>query len=46
MLEERVNLMGKCRFSNSGIYPFEKDLFTCFVGLSSKPHHTPLPKSF
>lgn len=24
----------------------KKDLFTCFVGLSPKPHLTPLPKSF
>lgn len=46
MLEERVNLMWKCRLSRGRIYPFEKDLFTCFVGLSSKPHHTPPPKSF
>lgn len=45
MLRQRVNLMWKCRLSR--IYPFEKkDLFTCFVGLSPKPHLTPLPKSF
>lgn len=47
MLRERVNLMRKCRLSR--IYPFgeeKKDLFTCFVGLSPKPHLSPLPKSF
>lgn len=38
--------MWKCRLSSTRIYPFEKDLFTCFVGLSSKPITPPCLKAF